>query len=107
MTDKTGRFVGHEIYNEYHSIYGMNGIPDLQVNMVTHNSRGQRGPQYSTEKPGKVKRVMLLGDSNTWGYGITDKQTRASYLQTNLRNSGSSIEALNLGAPDSEQISLS
>ena len=97
VTDKTGRFVGHEVFNEYHSIYGMNGIPDLHVNRVQHNSRGHRGPEYRIEKSPGLKRVLFLGDSNTWGYGIADKQTRAAYLQIELKNNGSPIEVVNLG----------
>ena len=44
-------------------------------NLVSTNSYGFRGKEISQEKPRDVYRILLLGDSMTFGWGVEDDQT--------------------------------
>lgn len=87
--DEGMRMVGHEQFNEYHPLLGMNGIPRLHTTafgglVVTHNGRGNRNHPVTFSKPEGVHRVVLLGDSNAWGYGVGDDQTLGAQLEAAL-----------------------
>jgi len=60
----------------------------------TTNSRGLRGRKEYTPiaLPG-VKRIVVLGDSFTWGYGVADDEVFAEVLASKLSNT----EVINLG----------
>jgi lysophospholipase L1-like esterase len=45
------------------------------------NSAGFRGPEVSLGKPAGTLRVLLIGDSFTFGYGVADDSTLAVQLQ--------------------------
>lgn len=45
------------------------------------NSRGLRGEEAAYEKPEGKKRIAVLGDSFTWGYGVEQAQTFSAKLQ--------------------------
>jgi len=73
------------------------GIQDMKVfdgTIVNTNSRGLRGRlEYNYERtPGK-HRIVVLGDSFTFGAEVADDATYAHYLETNIPNS----EVLNFG----------
>jgi lysophospholipase L1-like esterase len=57
------------------------------------NSRGLRGKERDLVKPDGWQRVVLLGDSFTWGYGISDGETYADRLEGKLERT----EVVNLG----------
>jgi hypothetical protein len=63
---------------------------------VTLNSRGQRGPERELAKPKGVLRVVLLGDSTAWGWGVGDEQTWPRLVEREL---GASVEIVNLAVP--------
>jgi GDSL-like Lipase/Acylhydrolase family len=72
-------------------------IKDMRVSdgtVLNTNSMGIRGKiEYSyARKPGK-QRIVLLGDSFTFGAEVADDQTFSRYLESNLENT----EVLNLG----------
>ncbi|MCI0580542.1 MAG: SGNH/GDSL hydrolase family protein [Chloroflexi bacterium] len=58
------------------------------------NRYGFRGPDYETAKPAGTRRVILLGDSFTFGEGVKFEDTLGSQLQTLL---GPGVEVLNFG----------
>ena len=72
------------------------GLANVEVfdhDRLSTNSKGIRGPEYSYDKaPGK-KRILILGDSFTFGDEVSDAQTYPHYLQTLLPDS----EFINLG----------
>jgi len=97
-----GPMQGHEQFNQYHPLLGMDGIPNLRTRapsgkLVTHNSRGNRSPEVATAKPPGVRRVVLLGDSNTWGYGLADDETVGAQLAGVLAAGPGRWEVINLG----------
>jgi hypothetical protein len=66
----------------------------------TTNSRGFRGGrEYAVPKPAGVRRVLLLGDSFTFGLGVNDDQTYAALIERKLGGAcgGSPLEVINAG----------
>jgi len=64
------------------------------------NSLGLRGPETTLEKPESTIRIVVLGDSFTFGSGVRNEDTFPSamgdFFKTNVP--GRNIEVLNLGA---------
>jgi len=42
---------------------------------ITYNSHGLRDPERPLKKPPHTQRVIVMGDSISWGYGVGDDQT--------------------------------
>ena len=63
------------------------------------NSLGTRGPEFQPNKPPGTLRILSLGDSRTFGWGLTDAETYSGRLETLLRDqtSGKIIEVINAG----------
>jgi len=65
------------------------------------NSRGFRTPEFPARKPAALQRVICLGDSCTWGYGVHADQAYPRVLQELLnRHPRSRVwEVINMGVP--------
>ena len=64
------------------------------------NAQGIRGPDFSPRKPPGTFRILSLGDSRTFGWGLSDEETYSHQLETMLRqHAGGSnkVEVLNAG----------
>ena len=63
------------------------------------NSLGWRDQERTVEKPAGVYRIAILGCSRTLGYGVSDDETFAAYLEDLFNESGikSEVEVLNFG----------
>jgi lysophospholipase L1-like esterase len=58
------------------------------------NSRGLRGSEeHPYKKPPGVRRIVVLGDSFMWGWGVEDRETMASCLEERLE----ATETVNFG----------
>ncbi|MEE8483410.1 MAG: SGNH/GDSL hydrolase family protein [Nitrospinota bacterium] len=68
------------------------GIPTT----VTINSLGFRGGEIGPKDKGR-SRILLLGDSFTLGYGVSDGETVPFYLESLLTKSGRGVEVINGG----------
>lgn len=71
-----------------------NGVP------ATVNNLGLRGPDVAEEKPTGMRRILLLGDSFTFGVGVRDEDTFARRLESDLNRdapSGEQFEVINAG----------
>jgi lysophospholipase L1-like esterase len=66
--------------------------PGIFDTKVTINSRGFRGREYADNPAPGVRRVVVLGDSIVWGYGVEDNQTFTHLLERQGRN----LEVINL-----------
>lgn len=66
-------------------------------NDITTNSLGYRGPEFSLQKPEGTTRILMLGDSTTFGIGSDDDQTFSIKLQEKLQTEGNNIEVINAG----------
>ena len=51
---------------------------------VSINSAGLRDREFPLEKPPGVYRVMMLGDSTTFGWGVRQEDTAAKFLERKL-----------------------
>jgi lysophospholipase L1-like esterase len=55
------------------------GKPEYSV-IVSHNSRGFRGPEIAERKSADRLRVLTLGDSMAYGFGVEDDETFSAVL---------------------------
>lgn len=63
------------------------------------NSHGLRGPEISLDKPKGVFRILGLGDSFSFGWGVEEEETYLRVLEAKLRAAGYRVEVLNAGVP--------
>jgi lysophospholipase L1-like esterase len=72
---------------------------------VRTNGAGFRGPALPGPKAAHVYRIVVLGDSFTWGYGVRERQAYPARLEGRLnaqlhaRGSRRRVEVVNLGLP--------
>ena len=100
--EATGPTAEHYRFNGYHPLLGYDGLPNVRGRFhgqtVTHNSQGNRGDEVGFEKPAGVKRVVVIGDSQAWGYGVADDETIPARLSKLLNEGGGArYEVVNLG----------
>ncbi len=94
--------VPERIWTEHHPVLGwfhekkkeaIHRHTAYEVYIVT-NSQGFRGPrEYAKEKPAGVLRVLALGDSFTFGFGVENDETFPVVLEKKHEN----LEVINLG----------
>jgi len=73
----------------------------LPTTVVKINSDGFRDHEYSIEKPNNTFRIIVLGDSIAFGWGLNISDTWLKQLERKLNNIDSDIhfEVLNFGVP--------
>lgn len=64
---------------------------------VAINSDGLRDRELSPDRTPGEFRIMMLGDSLTFGYGILVEKTYSKRLEAKLRNAGHAVEVINSG----------
>src|SRR5271156_3308428 len=68
---------------------------------VSINSDGLRDREFTREKPPGVYRIMMLGDSTTFGWGVREQDTAAKFLERKLNGQlppgYNKVEVLNTG----------
>lgn len=67
---------------------------------VQINSHGTRGPEFSIAKPANTIRILLLGDSRTFGWGLSEDETYSARLQKLLQaevGNAAKVEVINAG----------
>lgn len=62
------------------------------------NSLGFRDREFELNKAGKI-RILAVGDSYTYGWGVGGDETWPKLLEARLRQSGLDVEVANLGQP--------
>lgn len=69
--------------------------------VVRTNSHGWRGPEYPVAKPAGGLRILALGDSVLFGWGVPWEQAGAAQLEQRLRAAlpGRSAEVIATGVP--------
>jgi lysophospholipase L1-like esterase len=73
--------------------------PGFSSPNVRTNSFGLRSPEVAVPKPEGTFRILILGDSFTFGFGVADDKVFARRLEAQLRsrNPNASIEVVNAG----------
>jgi lysophospholipase L1-like esterase len=67
---------------------------------VRHNRFGFRERDFVTPKPQGTFRIMVLGDSLTWGAGLAEEERYTNLLESALNREfdhGPKVEVLNFG----------
>lgn len=81
--------IGHEhVANGHARLMGVN---------VTTNSQGLRNDEVSIARTDAKKRILMLGDSVTMGWGVPQNQTVSKLLEQDLRDAGQDVEVINTG----------
>ena len=90
---------GHRYLHD--PLLGWRNIPGWEANTngkkLTINSRGLRDREYALAKPAGVRRVLVLGDSYTWGYGVADDEIYTEVLERSLASRGAKVQVINSG----------
>jgi hypothetical protein len=85
----------------YDSQLGWRNIPDstgsTYGNAVQINSHGLRDREYAWKKPPDVKRILVLGDSYVWGYGVAQNEIFTEVLEDSLASEPPKWEVINTG----------
>lgn len=76
------------------NIEGVWSTPEFRIN-IKHNSLGFRDSEYKFEKQTDIKRIVVLGDSFTWGWGVNKENIYTEKLETSLKKT----EVINMGIP--------
>lgn len=76
------------------NVSGFASAEEFNSVKATSNSKGYRDTEWSSKK-GAKHRVMVLGDSFTWGWGVS----RDSIITTVLDDSDPDLAVYNLGIP--------
>jgi len=63
------------------------------------NSFGMRGPEVTLEKPPGTIRIVGLGDSVMFGWGVEQEESFLAVTEQRLRDAGHHVEVLNFGVP--------
>lgn len=96
---------GHEVTGHrylYDENLGWRNIPGWRAmtfgKPLTINSVGHRiQREYVPDKPAGVKRILVLGDSYAWGYGVADDDVFSEVLQDRLDQRDLAWEVINTG----------
>lgn len=78
----------------YDSIIGWKLKPNIRTETLNSNSKGVRGlKEYDYQRKQGFKRIVMVGDSYTFGQGSNDTSCFPSMLESRLKNT----EVINLG----------
>lgn len=59
------------------------------------NAQGMRGPEVSAQKAEGTTRILLLGDSYTFGYGVSLEESYPGLIRTRYAAEGRPVEVIN------------
>ena len=79
------------------NVLGYQHVPLLSDRTIRINSQGLRDREFSYEKPEGVKRVLGIGDSFTFGYGVHVDDCYLKQLERDLNRNGNEWEVINAG----------
>jgi hypothetical protein len=68
------------------------------------NRLGFREREIAKQKPANVYRIAVVGDSFTYGQGITEEERFSKVIERKLNNAKGGYEVLNFGKPGAETI---
>ncbi|MCA9178542.1 MAG: SGNH/GDSL hydrolase family protein [Planctomycetales bacterium] len=90
---------GHQYL--YDSALGWRNIPGYNASTrgreLKINARGLRDRDYDLEKPVGHGRLLVLGDSFTWGYGVDNRAIYTEVLEERLQDRQPPWEVINCG----------
>lgn len=93
--EHTGHFYRYDQRLGWRNVAGWKATTLDQV--LTINSRGLRDREYPYTKPVGTRRLLVLGDSFTWGYGVADDEIFTEVLERRFQEKRQPWEVLNTG----------
>ncbi len=85
----------------YDAQLGWRNIPSWKATTygqpLTTNSKNLRDKEYSFEKKPGINRILVLGDSFAWGYGVGDKDIFTETLENTFKQKKQPWEVINTG----------
>jgi lysophospholipase L1-like esterase len=85
----------------YDPLLGWRNIPGWSATSLgrklTINSKGLRDREYAYEPPDNTRRILVLGDSYAWGYGVEDDEIFTEVLESRLQETSPPWEVVNTG----------
>ncbi len=69
---------------------------------ATISAQGLRNPIVVTPKPKGTVRLLALGDSFTFGWGVSEKDSWVRRVESVLRSEGKHVEIINAGMPGAD-----
>jgi hypothetical protein len=92
----------HCVFNDYDPLLGFDGKKSFRGAWgvaAAHNALGFRGEEIDPANRRGDRRVLFLGDSQTWGFGLRDDETLPVAVERLLDRDGSGRrwQAVNLG----------
>src|SRR5689334_22432987 len=102
------RFAGYghlEIYEPDAKLYwklkpNQDCFTKIDHKPVHVNAQGTRGPEFAQNTPANTIRILSLGDSRTFGWGLADEETYSRRLEKLLQQrfgDGKRVEVINAG----------
>lgn len=77
---------------------GVHDSADFRVG-VHVNALGMRGAEHSREKSPGVRRLLVLGDSFGFGWGVEDDESFPARLEARWRSAGQAVDVLDAAVP--------
>lgn len=96
---RPGGYIPFTLKPNYSALTPSMENPGKTVDIHT-NSFGLRGKEINLNKPENTKRILILGDSYTFGVYVGDNETYPEVLEQLLTNEGYKVEVLNAGYAD-------
>jgi hypothetical protein len=100
--DPTKEFTHSEVYWVQPPSQHLEPYPHKETGgsfRVSTDANGLRAPLHAEQKPAGTYRVMTLGCSTTFGWGVDDELTYPARLEAILNDSGHKVEVINGGQP--------
>ena len=99
LEEKSFAQTGHRYL--FDELLGWRNIPNFQATTLGRplniNSKGLRDRDYPHEKPAGTFRILVLGDSMTWGLGVADDEMFTEVLERRFAEDGAKVEVINTG----------
>jgi lysophospholipase L1-like esterase len=96
------KLIHNEVYWVEDPNQNLEDIPHRETGgsfRVSTDQNGLRAPLHSEAKPAGAYRVMTLGCSTTFGWGVGDEESYPSRLEAILHEGGHKVEVINGGQP--------
>jgi len=100
--DSSRSFTHNEVYPLVDPSLRLQAFPHKETGSsfrVSTDANSLRAPLHPEEKPEGAFRIMTLGCSTTFGWGVDDEQTYPARLEAILKEQGHSVEVINAGQP--------
>ncbi|HOW27531.1 MAG TPA: SGNH/GDSL hydrolase family protein [Elusimicrobiota bacterium] len=89
-----------EYVSRSHKTLIYRNTPNYRTSQIHINSLGFRGDEFTPRKPERVWRIVALGDSCTFGWGLPDGDTYPARLADRLaRECKKEVSVINAGVP--------